>query len=50
MLAEREAKKPPAHETSAVIKAVIDPDNKDHPDVKSDNSAIDAVIRAQGGK
>jgi hypothetical protein len=32
-----------------VIKAVIDTDNSDHPDVKSNSNAVDAVIRAQGG-
>ncbi|HTR53007.1 MAG TPA: hypothetical protein VMJ10_20070 [Kofleriaceae bacterium] len=41
---------PKAHETSSVIKAVIDPDNKDHPGVKANDGAVDAVIKAQGGK
>ncbi|MBC7974748.1 MAG: hypothetical protein H7138_07145 [Myxococcales bacterium] len=45
----REAKAPPKRETNAVIKAVIDTDNSDHPDVKSNSNAVDAVIRAQGG-
>jgi hypothetical protein len=50
ILALREAKKPPPQETSPVIKAVIDPDKKDHPDVKAGgNAAVDAVIKAQGG-
>ena len=50
VLALRESKKPPAQETSPVIKAVIDPDKTDHPDVKNTgSSAVDAVIKAQGG-
>jgi hypothetical protein len=47
--AVRETKKPAAHETNSVIKAVIDPEGKDHPDVKSNGGAVDAVIKAQGG-
>jgi len=50
VLALREAKKPPAQETSPVIKSVIDPDHTDHPDVKNTgSSAVDEVIKAQGG-
>jgi hypothetical protein len=49
LIAEREAHAPPKKETPAVIKAVIDPDGKDHPDVKSNGGAVDAVIQAQGG-
>jgi len=49
LVALREAKKPPKEETSAVIKAVIDPDKKDHPDVKGNSAAVDAVIKAHGG-
>jgi hypothetical protein len=49
VLALRESKAPPKHETASVIKSVIDPDKKDHPDVKSNNDAVDAVIKAQGG-
>jgi hypothetical protein len=45
----RESKKPPAHETNSVIKAVVDTDHKDHPDIKSNGGAVDAVIQAQGG-
>ncbi len=45
----RVAKAPPRKETNAVIKAVIDPEHKDHPDVKSNSNAVDDVIRAQGG-
>ncbi len=44
----REAKAPKKPETSSVIKAVIDPDQKDHPDVKANGNAVDAVIKAQG--
>ena len=49
VMALREAKAPPKKETSSVIKAVIDVDHKDHPDVKS-NTAIDTVIHAQGSE
>jgi hypothetical protein len=49
VLAMREAKAPKKAETSAVIKAVIDPDRTDHPDVKANSNAVDAVIKAQGG-
>jgi hypothetical protein len=49
VLAEREQHAPPKKETPAVIKAVLDVDGKDHPDVKSNGGAVDAVIQAQGG-
>src|SRR5262249_34991992 len=50
LLAERIAKAPKKAETSAVIKAVIDTDGNDHPDVKNGgSSAVDAVINAQSG-
>jgi hypothetical protein len=49
VLAEREQHAPPKKETPAVIKAVLDTDGKDHPDVKSNGGAVDAVIQAQGG-
>ena len=45
----REAKAPPKHETSAVIKSVLDTDKSDKPDVKANSNAVDAVIKAQGG-
>ncbi len=45
----RAEKAPPKKETPSVIKAVIDPDHKDHPDVKANDGAVDAVIKAQGG-
>jgi hypothetical protein len=45
----REAKAPPKKETSAVIKAVIDPDKSDKPDVKQNSNAVDAVLKAHGG-
>jgi hypothetical protein len=47
--ATRVAKAAPKHETPSVIKAVIDPDRKDHPDVKANSDAVDSVIKAQGG-
>lgn len=47
VLALREAKAPPKKETSAIIKAVIDPENKDKPDVKANSNAVDTVIKAQ---
>ncbi|HWU89008.1 MAG TPA: hypothetical protein VN253_17200 [Kofleriaceae bacterium] len=49
LIALREAKAPPKHETSPVIKSVIDTDKSDKPDVKSNGNAVDAVIKAQGG-
>lgn len=49
VLAMREAKAPKKAETNAVIKAVIDPDKKDKPDVKANSNAVDEVIKAQGG-
>lgn len=49
LIAEREAKAPPTPGTSSVIRAVIDTDGKDKPDVKQNSNAVDAVIRAQGG-
>ena len=48
--ARRAEHAPKGKETPAVIKAVIDPDHKDHPDVKANDGAVDAVIKAQGGK
>lgn len=47
LVALRESKAPPKKETSAIIKAVVDADNSDHPDVKSNSNAVDAVIKAQ---
>jgi len=44
----REAKAPPQRASNGVIRSVIDTDNSDHPDVKANSNAIDAVIRAQG--
>lgn len=49
VVALRESKAPPKKETPAVIKAVLDADGKDAPDVKSNAGAVDAVIKAQGG-
>jgi hypothetical protein len=50
VVALRDQHKVAPHETSAVIKSVIDTDNKDHPDIKANGGAVDAVIQAQGGK
>ncbi|MCX5743059.1 MAG: hypothetical protein NT062_11260 [Proteobacteria bacterium] len=50
LFALREQKAPPKKETTSIIKSVIDPDQKDHPDVNANTNAIDAVIKAQGGK
>lgn len=47
LVALRESKAPPPKETSSVIKAMVDTDNKDHPEVKN-SKVIDDVIRAQG--
>jgi len=47
--ATRVEKAAPKPETNAVIKAVIDTDHKDHPDVKANSDAVDKVIKAQGG-
>jgi hypothetical protein len=47
--AVRKDKAPAQKETSSVIKSVIDPDNKSHPDIKANDSAVDAVINAQKG-
>jgi len=49
VLATRLAKAPPKKEMNSVIKAVIDPDQTDKPDVNSNNNAVDEVIKAQGG-
>jgi hypothetical protein len=45
----REAKAPPRRETSSVIKAVVDADGKDHPNVKPSSETVDTVLKAQGG-
>ncbi len=49
LVALREAKAPPKKETNAVIKSVIDTDDSDHPNIKQNMGAIDAVIKAQEG-
>jgi hypothetical protein len=49
LVALRESKAEKKPETNSVIKAVIDPDQTDKPDVKQNNNAVDAVIKAQGG-
>lgn len=50
VLALRVAKAPPKKDTPAVIKAVLDADGSDKPDVKSNAGAVEGVIQAQGGK
>jgi hypothetical protein len=47
LVALREAKAEKKPETNAVIKAVIDPDKTDKPDVKQNSNAVDTVIKAQ---
>ena len=49
VVAVRIEKAPPKKETNTIIKAVIDTDGTDKPDVKSGSNAVDAVIKAQGG-
>ena len=41
---------PPKEGTPTIIKAIGDPNDSDHPDVKQDDGAIDAVLKANGGK
>jgi len=45
----RQEKAPAKKETSSVIKSMVDEGNKDHPDVKANDGAVDAVINAQKG-
>lgn len=47
--AVRVAKAPPRSEGNPMIKAVVDPEQKDHPDVRANSNTVDEVIRAQGG-
>lgn len=47
--AQREAHKGPAVEHNSIINSVIDKDNKDHPDMKANGGAVDAVIQSNGG-
>jgi hypothetical protein len=49
LVALRESKAEKKPETNSVIKAVIDPDKTDKPDVKQNSNAVDEVIKAQGG-
>lgn len=46
LVAAREAVAPKKAETPSVIKAIIDPEGKDHPDVKSNSGAVEAVIKS----
>lgn len=48
--ATREQHKAPEQQHNSIINSVIDKDNKDHPDMKANGGAVDAVIQAQGGK
>jgi hypothetical protein len=50
VVATRERMAPPKTGTPTIINAVIDKDGNDHPDVKSNSNAIDAVIQSNGGK
>ncbi|HEY6178521.1 MAG TPA: hypothetical protein VIX73_28910 [Kofleriaceae bacterium] len=47
--AVRVAKAPPRRGGNPMLKAVVDPENKDHPSTRADSSTVDTVIRAQGG-
>jgi hypothetical protein len=49
VLATREQKAPKKSAGSSIVNAVIDKDGTDHPDVKQNNDAVNAVINAQGG-
>jgi hypothetical protein len=49
LVALRESKAEKQPETNSVIKAVVDPDKTDKPDVKQNSNAVDEVIKAQGG-
>ncbi len=49
VMAMREQHKVPDHVNNSIINSVIDKDNKDHPDMKENTGAVDAVIQAQGG-
>lgn len=48
LMANRELHKAPDHPTNTIINSVIDKDQKDHPDMKANSGAVDAVIQAQG--
>nr|HEX4314075.1 hypothetical protein [Kofleriaceae bacterium] len=50
VMAMRDSKAPPKNDGNAVINAVVDKDGKDHPDVKQNSDAVNAVINANGGK
>ena len=47
--ADRARNAPAAKQTPSIINAVIDKDNKDHPGVKENDGAVNAVIQANGG-
>jgi len=47
VLAMREQKKPPDRGTNPMINSIVDKDHKDHPDVHTNSTAVDDVIKAQ---
>jgi hypothetical protein len=49
LVAIREEKAPKKDQGSSIIKAVVDTDGTDAPDVKQNSNAVDSVIKAQGG-
>ncbi|MEO8704848.1 MAG: hypothetical protein ABI867_32650 [Kofleriaceae bacterium] len=49
LVALRESKADKKPETNSVIKAVIDPDHTDKPDVKQNSNAVDTVIKSNNG-
>ncbi len=49
LVAIREERAPKKDQGSSIIKAVVDTDGTDSPDVKQNSNAVDSVIKAQGG-
>jgi len=49
VVALQQRNRAPDPQTSPVIESVIDKDPKEHPDLKANSGAVDAVIQAQGG-
>lgn len=49
VVALQQRNKTPERGTSPIIEAVIDKDPKEHPDLKANSGAVDAVIQAHGG-
>jgi hypothetical protein len=50
VLAMRASKAPENTGTSPIVNSMVDKDNTDHPNVKQNGDAVDAVINANGGK